>query len=299
MRDYLYLLSPSMILANFNLPLPTESSIMPAITQRTLERGMNHQHITLNTLQTMKTEQKPIAMLTAYDASFAKVIDATDIDVILVGDSLGNVIQGEKTTLPVTLDDMCYHTHCVSKATDYKFVIADMPFMSYASVEQSLDTAAELIQAGAMMVKMEGGAWLVDHIAALTERGIPVCAHLGLTPQSIHKIGGYKQQGKNPRDAEQMLEDALTLEKAGAGLLVLECVPSSLAEEITNNLSIPTIGIGAGPHCDGQVLVCYDILGISQFIPSFSHNFLNDTGDISAAIAAYALEVKQRLFPAE
>lgn len=259
---------------------------------------MKPSQITINSLQQMKQKGNKISMLTAYDASFAGILNQTEIEVLLVGDSLGSVIQGNKTTVPVTLVDMIYHTKAVARANQEKFLITDMPFMSYATTQQTLNNATLLMQAGAMMVKCEGGAWLTDTIKALVDRGIPVCAHLGLTPQAVHKLGGYKYRGKTSHEAENILEDAIQLEKAGAQLLVLECIPNTLAEEITGNLTIPVIGIGAGPYCDGQVLVLYDILGISSGgIPSFSRNFLAEAASIEEAIQAYVTAVKAGDFP--
>jgi len=262
--------------------------------------------ITINVLQSMKQQHEKIAMLTSYDASFAALSNQCGVEIVLVGDTLGHVIQGHNSTIPVSIDAMIYHTECVTKGvssgnkTESKeaFIIGDMPFMSYATPEQALENAAHLMQAGAKMVKVEGGTWLLETVSLLTERGIPVCAHLGLTPQSVHKLGGYKLQGNTPHTAEVILEDAIQLEKAGAQLLVLECTPATLAEEITGNVTIPTIGIGAGPYCDGQVMVIYDILGISTGkIPSFVKNFMDGKNSIQEAIIAYVDAVKAGEFP--
>ncbi len=256
--------------------------------------------ITINTLQTMKAQGEKFAVLTAYDASLAHFICEAEVEVILVGDSLGMVIQGHDTTLPVTTEQVAYHTAAVKRGVKRSLVIADMPFMSYSSEQQALDNATVLMQAGAQMVKLEGGDWLCDTFYLLSERGIPTCAHLGLTPQSVNKFGGYKVQGRDADNAQQILDDALALQDAGADLLVLECVPTQLAREITNALSIPVIGIGAGPDTDGQVLVVYDMLGITpQRTPKFTKNFLLEHEDIPSALQAYVEEVKNGTFPAE
>lgn len=255
-------------------------------------------NVTTSTLLKMKQENEKIAAITAYDASFALLFEQQGIEVILVGDSLGMVLQGHKDTLPVTVEDMAYHTRSVSSVCDKTLVVADLPFMSYATQEQAFQTAATLMQAGANMVKLEGGHWLAETISGLTERGVPVCGHLGLTPQSVHKFGGFKIQGKDDLQAEQMLEQAQTLEKAGIQLLVLECIPVALAEKITQALSIPVIGIGAGIKTDGQILVMHDMLGISaNYMPKFSKNYLAVTGDIRQAVDQYIVEVKEQTFP--
>jgi len=257
--------------------------------------------VTINTLQNLKQQGEKFAVLTAYDASMAHFISEAGVEVILVGDSLGMVIQGHDSTLPVTIEQMAYHTAAVKKGCKGSLIIADMPFMSYRTSEITLDNAMDLMQAGAHMVKLEGGEWLCDTFALLAERGIPACAHLGLTPQSVNKFGGYKVQGKDADQAQQILTDALSLQEAGADLLVLECVPTTLAKQITDALEIPVIGIGAGAHTDGQVLVSYDMLGITpQRTPKFTKNFMALAGgDISAAFRLYVKEVKTRKFPAE
>ena len=256
--------------------------------------------ISTASLLKMKQQGEKISTITAYDASFAKLFDQAGIHAILIGDSLGMVLQGEDSTLPVSIEDMAYHTRCVKRGIEETLVIADMPFMSYATQEQALTNAAVLMQAGASMVKMEGGAWLNDTISALVERGIPVCAHLGLTPQSVNIFGGFKVQGRENDKAEQMIADAKALEGAGAQLLVLECIPASLGEAITKALTIPTIGIGAGKDTDGQILVMHDALGIAcNYMPKFSRNFLKDTGDIKQAIELYISEVSQGNFPGD
>jgi len=247
----------------------------------------------------MKDEQNKIAMLTAYDASFAYVLEQADVDVILVGDSLGMVIQGQESTLPVTVEDMIYHTRNVIRGSEKVFVIADMPFMSYANIEQAISNAARLMaEGGAQMVKLEGGAIVADTVKQLTQRGIPVCAHLGLLPQSVHRLGGYRVQGRDEEGAQQLIDDACALQQAGADMLVLECVPADLAERVTAAVDIPVIGIGAGAHCDGQVLVLYDMLGLTPGKrPRFSHDFLAETGAIPAAVSKYVQDVKSGLFP--
>ncbi|PKI12933.1 3-methyl-2-oxobutanoate hydroxymethyltransferase [Colwellia sp. 12G3] len=256
--------------------------------------------ITTASLLNMKQQGEKIATITAYDASFAKLFDQAGIHAILIGDSLGMVLQGKDSTLPVTIEDMAYHTRCVKRGVEASLIIADMPFMSYGTKEHALTNAALLMQAGASMVKMEGGAWLNDTISALVERGIPVCAHLGLTPQSVNIFGGFKVQGRDDDKAEQMIADAKALEAAGAQLLVLECIPATLGEAITQALTIPTIGIGAGKETDGQILVMHDALGIAcNYMPKFSRNFLKDTGDIKKAIELYISEVSQGNFPGD
>jgi len=253
--------------------------------------------LTVNDLAAMKQRGEKISCLTAYDASFSALIDNVGIDMMLVGDSLGMVIQGHDTTLPVTIRDMVYHAHCVSNARRRAFIIADLPFMSYSTPVAAAQNAAKLMQiGGAQMVKLEGPR--VECVSFLVDQGIPVCGHLGLLPQLINQIGSYKVQGKEPADAAKIIADAHKLQLAGAGLLVLECVPAALAKEISAQLSIPVIGIGAGVDCDGQVLVLYDMLniGISKR-PRFSRNFMQDAASIEAAIYAYHQAVKQSQFP--
>jgi len=257
---------------------------------------------TLHSLQKLKEIEEPITVLTAYDSSFAKLISELGVEIILVGDSLGMVIQGKQTTVPVTMANMVYHTECVAEGNQSSWVIADMPYMAYATEQQTLMNAAKLMQAGANMVKFEGGEWLCSSISKLTERGIPVCAHLGLTPQSVDALGGFKVQGRNQQNAQQIMADALAVEKAGAKLLVLECVPAALATKITQQLTIPTIGIGAGNKTDGQVLVMQDMLGLNgDFRPKFVQNFfeLESVTTIDGAISTYIAMVKARTFPNE
>jgi 3-methyl-2-oxobutanoate hydroxymethyltransferase len=255
--------------------------------------------ITLTQLRKLKAKGEKIAVLTAYDASFAALLDQANIEILLVGDSLGMVIQGHDSTLPVTIEDMIYHCQQVHRGSQRALLVIDMPFMSYATPQMALESATRLMREGqAQMVKLEGGAWLVETVQMLTERGIPVCAHLGLTPQSVHQLGGYRIQGRTDTEAERLCNDALALQAAGASLLVLECVPSTLAAKVTASLEIPVIGIGAGVDCDGQVLVLYDMLGITPGKrPSFSKDFLQETGSIPTAIEAFVRAVKEKTFP--
>ncbi|MEJ2059049.1 MAG: 3-methyl-2-oxobutanoate hydroxymethyltransferase [Gammaproteobacteria bacterium] len=255
--------------------------------------------ITLTTLRRMKSEGEKIAVLTAYDAPMARVAEAAGVEVVLVGDTLGMVIQGHDTTLPVTVDHVVYHTQAVMRGSQRALVIADMPFMSYAHTPQALDNAARLMrEGGAQMIKLEGGATEAETVRALALHGIPVCAHLGLTPQSVHKLGGYRVQGREAHAAEAILHDALALQAAGADMMVLECVPVALAAEITRNLDIPVIGIGAGADTDGQVLVLQDVLGLTPNAPRFSENFMAPgRASIQEAIEAYVQGVKSGTFP--
>jgi 3-methyl-2-oxobutanoate hydroxymethyltransferase len=253
---------------------------------------------TLNSLIRMKQQGEKFACLTAYDACFARLLDEAGVEVILVGDSLGMVLQGHDSTLPVTMADMIYHMQCVKRGNQNAFLIADMPFMSYSSEAQTLDNAAALMRAGAQMVKLEGGAWISSTTRLLAERGIPVCAHMGLTPQSINRIGGYIVQGRDPRQAETMINEALLLQEAGANILLLECVPRNLAKTLTDTLDIPVIGIGAGPDTTGQVMVLHDLLGISPITPKFVKNFLRESASIPEALRAYVSAVKDQSFPA-
>lgn len=249
-------------------------------------------------LLALKNKGEKITALTAYDASFAKLFDAQGVEIILVGDSLGMVLKGENDTLGVTTQELAYHTKCVANGVDKAFVIADMPFMSYCDQQTAFKNAASLMRAGANMVKVEGGEWLIPTIKALVERSVPICGHLGLTPQSVHVLGGFKVQGREQSQAEQMLSAAVALEQAGIQLLVLECVPEDLAQKISESLSIPVIGIGAGVHTDGQVLVMHDMLGVSaNYVPSFSRNFLAEQGSIVKAVASFVKDVKEERFP--
>lgn len=254
---------------------------------------------TLSALHKMTQEGVKIAMLTCYDASFASLLEHAGVDVLLVGDSLGNVIQGQDTTLPVTLEQMAYHTGCVARGTKKAFIIADMPFGSFqVSPQRAFQNAVPLMAAGAHMVKLEGGLAMADTVAFLVERGVPVCGHIGLTPQSVHAFGGYKVQGRGEEAGRRLEEDAEALQQAGAGMIVLEMVPSALAQAISERLAIPTIGIGAGPACDGQVLVLHDMLDVFPGRKArFVKNFLRGTGSIQAAAEGYVKEVKAGAFP--
>jgi 3-methyl-2-oxobutanoate hydroxymethyltransferase len=239
-----------------------------------------------------------IAMLTAYDATFARLCDVAGVDCVLIGDSLGMVIQGNDTTLPVTMEQVEYHTRCVAAGVTRSLILADLPFGTYqASRELAYANAARLLAAGAQMVKMEGGAWLADTLSFLVERGIPVCAHLGLTPQSVYQLGGYKVQGRGDEAAAELADDARLLQQAGASMLVLELVPAGLAAEVTASLSIPTIGIGAGAACSGQVLVLHDMLGISAGKRRFVRDFTAGGVGIGAALSAYVEAVRNGSFP--
>jgi 3-methyl-2-oxobutanoate hydroxymethyltransferase len=255
--------------------------------------------MTVPELSAMKARGQKIVALTAYDASFARILDDAGIDLVLIGDSLGMVVQGQTTTLPVTMDDMVYHTGCVARGTRRALRVADLPFMSYATAESAAENAARLIrEGGAQMVKLEGGRRRAEVARFLVEQNIPVCGHLGLLPQSIHQLGGYYVQGRDEESASALLEDALILQDAGVSLLVLECLPAILAKEISCALQIPTIGIGAGPGCDGQVLVLYDMLGINPCkTPRFTKNFLLEEKDIPSAVKAYGDAVRTGEFP--
>ena len=254
-------------------------------------------NITVNHLQKLKEQGEKFTCITAYDATFARLVCEAGAETILVGDSLGMVLQGHESTVPVRLEDMAYHTNCVARGNCGALVIADMPFMSYATPEQTAASAAALMQAGAHMVKMEGGTWLSESIHSLVERGVPVCAHLGLTPQSVNVFGGYRVQGRTAKGAKSILADAAEIQDAGASLLVLECIPSELAAEISEKLSIPVIGIGAGPGTDAQVLVMHDLLGLSEHTPRFVQNFMANQDSIQGALRAFVDAVKQGRYP--
>jgi 3-methyl-2-oxobutanoate hydroxymethyltransferase len=256
--------------------------------------------ITLTTLHKMAREGEKIAALTCYDASFAQLLEAAGVDVLLVGDSLGMVLQGRESTLPVTLDEMIYHTRCVARGSKRAFIVADMPFGSYQeNPQEAFRNAARLMRAGAHMVKLEGGSAMTETVRFLGERGIPVFGHLGLTPQSVHQLGGYRVQGKTTDDAQRLLSDARALHAAGIGLLLLECIPSALAGEVTRTVPVPTIGIGAGSNCSGQVLVLYDMLGIyGGKVPKFAKNFMEGAASLQDAVQRYVRSVKEGSFPA-
>jgi len=254
--------------------------------------------VTVPKLQAMRDAGERITMLTCYDASFSALLDRVGVDSMLIGDSLGNVLQGHTTTLPVTLDDIAYHTACVARAKPSALIVADLPFGTYGTPEDAFANAVKLMRAGAQMVKLEGGEWVAPTIRMLVERAVPVCAHVGLTPQSVHAFGGFKVQGKSERGASQLLRDAHAVEDAGAQLVVIEAVPSTLGAELTKQLRIPTIGIGAGPDCSGQVLVLHDMLGIFPGKrPRFVKDFMQGQPSIESGVAAYVKAVKEGSFP--
>lgn len=254
---------------------------------------------TVPALAEAKREGRKLVMLTCYDYSFARILDASGVDLVLIGDSLGMVVQGQESTLPVTVADIAYHTRAVARGLQRALLVADLPFQSDATPERALDASVQLLQAGAEMVKLEGAGHKLEVIRYLSERDIPVCAHLGLTPQSVLKFGGYKVQGREDAAAAKLVADAKAVAEAGASLLVLECVPSALAAKITAELSIPTIGIGAGPGCDGQVLVLHDFLGLDtgHRKPKFVKDFLAEGGSVAGAVRAYAQAVRDGSFP--
>lgn len=263
-------------------------------------KAADRKPVTLTTLAAMQKEGERIACLTAYDASFAKVTDEAGVDLVLVGDSLGMVIQGHPTTVPVSVDDVIYHCRAVSRGLSRPLLVADMPFMSYSTEEKALVNAGRMMaEGGAAMVKLEGGAIQVEVVRYLSDRGIPVCAHIGLTPQFVHKLGGFKVQGREDAAAKQMVADAQALEEAGADIVLLECVPSALGTKITRQLTVPVIGIGAGPDTDGQILVLYDILDVTAGRkPRFAKNYMQGGNSISEAVSAYVRDVKSGAYPA-
>jgi 3-methyl-2-oxobutanoate hydroxymethyltransferase len=256
--------------------------------------------VTIHTLGKLKHEGEKFVCLTAYDFCGAYAVSTNGVEVILVGDSLGMVVQGHDSSLPVTIEDMAYHVRCVRRGNRGSLLMADLPFMSYYSAEESLKNAAVLMREGAQMVKLEGGAWLAESTRLLVERGIPVCAHMGLTPQAVNHLGGYRVQGRNPEQAQNMVEEALILQEAGAGIVLLECVPMVLGKAITERLDIPVIGIGAGPHTDAQIMVLQDLLGLYPGRPAkFVKNFLEGgTGGVQGAIGDFVAAVKSGAFPA-
>ena len=260
--------------------------------------GARIKAVTIPALAALRGTGEKITMLTCYDASFAALMDRCGVEILLVGDSLGMVCQGHDSTLPVTVADVAYHTACVARGNRTALLVADMPFGSYATPQTAFANAVVLMQAGAQMVKIEGGAWLADTVRFLTERAIPVCAHLGLTPQSVHQLGGYRVQGKTQQGADLMRADAFALQTAGAQLLVLEAIPATLGHDVTEHLAIPTIGIGAGVDCSGQVLVMHDMLGtFPGHKAKFVRNFMDGEVSIEAAVRAYVAAVKDRSFP--
>jgi 3-methyl-2-oxobutanoate hydroxymethyltransferase len=264
------------------------------------QRGMAEPPVNISTLRKMKHNKDPIGCLTAYDASYAALVDAARADVVLVGDSLGMVVQGHDTTVPVTVDDIIYHSRAVARGLHHAFLMADMPFMSYTNPEQALTNSVRLMQeGGAKMIKLEGGADQVGIVEHLSRHDIPVCAHLGLKPQSVHKIGGFKVQGRQADDADRLLESALQLQNAGADIVLLECVPNEVGKSTTEALDVPVIGIGAGPDVDGQILVLYDALNITQGrTPKFVRDFQSGHDSPLAALESYVAAVKNREYPA-
>ena len=263
------------------------------------QRGMPQPPVNVSTLRKMAAEGEPIACLTAYDASYAVLVDAAGTDLVLVGDSLGMVIQGHDTTVPVTVDDIVYHTRAVARGLRRAFLVADMPFMSYSEPGQALENAVRLMQeGGAMMIKLESGGGQIEIVDHLARHDIPVCAHLGLKPQSVHKIGGFKVQGRDEAKAKELLDSALRLQDAGADIVLLECVPNEVGASIRNALDVPVIGIGAGPDVDGQILVLYDILDVTHGrTPRFVQNFQAGHDSPLAALSAYVEAVKNKSYP--
>lgn len=253
--------------------------------------------ITVSTLQQIKSKQEKFSCITSYDAIFTRQVNQAGIDVILIGDSLGMVLQGHDSTIPVTVDDICYHTACVARGNNRSLIMADMPFMSYSDTQSAVQNATKIMQAGAHMVKIEGGQWLCNTISTLVCGGIPVCAHIGLTPQTVNTLGGYKVQGRNEQQARQLIEDAKALEQAGAQIVLMECVPAEVAKQVDEAISIPTIGIGAGADTTGQVLVIHDMLGLNPRPAKFVKNFLDGAASIQEALANYDSAVKSGTFP--
>jgi 3-methyl-2-oxobutanoate hydroxymethyltransferase len=254
--------------------------------------------LTIAHLSDMKRGGEKIVMLTCYDATFARSMDRAGVDIVLVGDSLGMVVQGRKTTVAVTVEDMAYHVDCVSRGLERAFLLADLPFGAYYDEPVAMDSAVTLMQAGAAMVKLEGAGPMVPVVDYLTSRGVPVCGHLGLTPQSVHQLGGFKVQARDDEAAARLRRESLALQDAGAQLLVLECVPSALGEAVAAELRIPVIGIGAGAACDGQVLVMHDMLGLGGRVPKFVANFMAGADSVQGAFEAYAQAVRDGRFPA-
>ena len=255
--------------------------------------------VTIPSLNALRASGEKISMLTCYDASFASLMDRCGVEVLLIGDSLGMVCNGHQSTLPVTVAELAYHTAAVARGSKSAMIVADLPFGAYGTPETAFNNAVLLMQAGAHMIKIEGGAWLADTVKFLTERSVPVCAHLGLTPQSVHQLGGYKVQGKSIESADQLKSDALALQAAGASIVVLEAIPAQLGKEVTELLSMPTIGIGAGPDCSGQVLVMHDLLGVFPGRKArFVKNFMEGQSSIDAAVGAFVRAVKDGSFPA-
>jgi 3-methyl-2-oxobutanoate hydroxymethyltransferase len=254
---------------------------------------------TIDHIQEMKRRGEKIAMLTCYDAVFARTMDEAGVDIILVGDSLGMVVQGMSSTVAVSVDDIAYHTRCVARGVERAFLLADMPFGSYHNKSAAMNNAVRLLSAGSAMVKLEGAGPMIAIVEYLVSRGVAVCGHLGLTPQSVHQLGGFKVQARKAEAASQLMEDALALQTAGAQLLVLECVPAALGREVSEQLEIPLIGIGAGADCDGQVLVMHDMLGLGRRVPRFVANFMEGEQSIGAAFKSYVSDVRSGRFPAK
>jgi 3-methyl-2-oxobutanoate hydroxymethyltransferase len=253
--------------------------------------------VTVNTLHKLKSNSEKFVVISLYDAHMAAMAERCGVEVVLVGDSLGMTVLGYDSTIPVTMDHMIYHVEAVARGNKKSLIMGDLPFMTYATPEDALRNSARIMQAGAHMVKLEGGEWLVETVRMLADRGIPVCAHIGLTPQSVNKFGGFRVQGRDQNQADKLLNDAKLLEQAGADVLLMECIPAALAAQITQELQIPTIGIGAGKDTDAQVLVINDILGLTQQPPKFSKNFLLETNDIPGAMQKYVADVKAGVFP--
>jgi 3-methyl-2-oxobutanoate hydroxymethyltransferase len=254
--------------------------------------------VTINTLHKFKGSGEKFVVISLYDAHMANMAQRCGVEVVLVGDSLGMTVLGYDSTIPVTMEHMIYHVEAVARGNKKSLIMGDLPFMTYATPEQALRNCARIMQAGAHMVKLEGGAWLAETVQMLSDRGIPVCAHIGLTPQSVNKFGGFRVQGRDQAQADKLLADAKLLEQSGADLLLMECIPSALAAQITAGINIPTIGIGAGKDTDAQVLVINDILGLTEQPPKFSKNFLLETNDIPGAMQKYVADVKAGIFPA-
>jgi 3-methyl-2-oxobutanoate hydroxymethyltransferase len=253
--------------------------------------------LTINDLQKMKRQGEKITMLTCYDATFAAEMDRAGVDIILIGDSLGMVVQGRSSTVGVTVEDIAYHTSCVAAGVERTFLLADMPFGSYHDAPVAMENAVELMAAGGSMVKLEGAGPMIPIVEYLTTRGVPVCAHLGLTPQSVNQLGGFKVQARDEKEALKLLEDAAAMQQAGAQMLVVECVPADLGAKLSGNLDIPVIGIGAGAACDGQVLVMHDMLGLGEWRPRFVADFMQGSKNIGAAFAKYVADVRSGRFP--
>ncbi len=256
-------------------------------------------NVTINTLQKLKSSGEKFVVISLYDAHMAAMAQRCGVEVVLIGDSLGMTVLGYDSTIPVTMEQMIYHVEAVARGNKKSLIVGDLPFMTYATPDEAMRNCTRIMQAGAQMVKLEGGAWLADTVRMLSERGVPVCAHLGLTPQSVNKFGGFRVQGRDQAGAEKILADAKLLAEAGADLMVLECVPAALAAQITREIAIPVIGIGAGRDVDAQVLVINDILGLTEQPPKFSKNFLLESNDIPGAVQKYVADVKAGVFPGD